>query len=734
MGKHISSIILSIILIVALASCATAPKYTSYVSIKGADCPQAEFASGDIMAQLDADGIGISDVDASWTIRFAQIDPSLGEQAYRVEVLGKIIEITGGDEKGLMYGGLEVAEQIELYGIEGVKTVEAKPYVLVRGTKVNIPMDLRTPSYTDGGLSGQSNMDDMWDIDFWHAYIEGLARDRINAISLWSLDPFPSMVKVPEYPDVALDDVWRTKVEIGTIMGNRTDSTKPEHYADIEVVKEITIEEKIEFWREVMQYAADHGVDFYIYTWNIYTFAEEGKYGITDLLDNKVTEDYFRCSVREMVKTYPLLKGIGITAGENMVFEGGTMGAELGNMAVETWLWNTYGLGINEALAEDPDRDFQLLHRLHYADFDNIADLWKDFKGDFHYSEKYSIGRMISGTNPTFVNPTYENMPADVKCYLELRQDDMFHLKFGDSYFMREYILGMPPQNRLDGMFLGSDDYVHCIDSSYVDEDFNDNLYIDNHWILFTLYGRLGYDPYLSDEYIAELLTSRYGGHNGTLLLQAMNDAYEGMRLHGTLIWFTGAQMYWEGSLENGGSYYGVNLLMKNRVALQDCGLMTMNDTALALKDGSDTSGYDMTALDVIDKMLTLGQKTIDEVALLKKDVVKGIDKQTEKEWKMLLADEEALGYLTLYYGEKLNGSMLLRRYNDTGDTSFKDQSVEALTRALGYWRQYVDLFATNYTRTELMCQGWYRDLDAVEPFILQDIETARTWKIRPIK
>ena len=36
-----------------------------------------------------------------------------------------------------------------------------------------------------------------------------MARHRYNLLSLWSLHPFPSMVRVPEYPDVALADVKR---------------------------------------------------------------------------------------------------------------------------------------------------------------------------------------------------------------------------------------------------------------------------------------------------------------------------------------------------------------------------------------------------------------------------------------------------------------------------------------------------------------------------------------------
>ena len=53
-------------------------------------------------------------------------------------------------------------------------------------------------------------------------------------------------------------------------------------------------------------------------TWNVFTYGVDGKYGITDAIDNPKTVDYFRASVREMFRTYPLLRGIGLTAGENM--------------------------------------------------------------------------------------------------------------------------------------------------------------------------------------------------------------------------------------------------------------------------------------------------------------------------------------------------------------------------------------------------------------------------------
>ena len=81
----------------------------------------------------------------------------------------------------------------------------------------------------------------------------------------------------------------------------------PAMLADKEVVKQLTIEQKIDFWRRVMQYAKDRNIDFYVMTWNIFTYGVDGKYGITDAIDNPKTVDYFRASVREMFRTYPLL-------------------------------------------------------------------------------------------------------------------------------------------------------------------------------------------------------------------------------------------------------------------------------------------------------------------------------------------------------------------------------------------------------------------------------------------
>ena len=139
----------------------------------------------------------------------------LEKEGFSLQVLnGSRYIIMANDAAGLLYGGLELAEQIATSGLEGIKAVDQqKPYMAMRGTKFNIPLDVRTPSYTDVSDAAQQNIAEMWNFDFWKEYIDNLARYRYNYISLWSLHPFPSMVKVPDYPDVALDDVQRSTVK-----------------------------------------------------------------------------------------------------------------------------------------------------------------------------------------------------------------------------------------------------------------------------------------------------------------------------------------------------------------------------------------------------------------------------------------------------------------------------------------------------------------------------------------
>ncbi len=232
-----------------------------------------------------------------------------------------------------MFG--QLAEAIRHGTFDSLTDSDHAPHIAQRGIKFNIPLDLRTPSYSDCSDAAQANIPVMWEKEFWTAQLDAMARHRYNVLSLWSLHPFPSLVKVPEFPEVALDDVWRTRERLDdTFSFAGTDMVRPAMLANHEVVKRLTIDEKIDFWRWVMRQAADRGIRVYWFTWNTFTFGAEGKHGITNDLGNEITKRYFRASVREMVRTYPLLAGFGITAGGGMPHD---MESKLGDFYEDWW-------------------------------------------------------------------------------------------------------------------------------------------------------------------------------------------------------------------------------------------------------------------------------------------------------------------------------------------------------------------------------------------------------------
>ena len=179
--------------------------------------------------------------------------------------------VLGADVTGAMYAGLAVAEAIRHSGIASIQEADCKPYIAKRGLKINVPLDARTPAYADCGDAAQQNMAVMWELDFWKAHLGQMARCRYNTVTLWNGHPFPSMVKVPDYPDVALEHVmiadidWREWFPKYAGRGGSRGVTK-EILENLKIAKKMTMDEKIAFWREVMEYGRDRGIEFHIIT------------------------------------------------------------------------------------------------------------------------------------------------------------------------------------------------------------------------------------------------------------------------------------------------------------------------------------------------------------------------------------------------------------------------------------------------------------------------------------
>jgi len=623
--------------------------------------------------------------------------------------------VSGADACGAMYGGLDVAEAIRLGTAADLKAGEHTPYIARRGIKFNIPLDARTPSYSDAGDSAQQNIPEMWSLDFWHEFLDAMARDRFNVLSLWNLHPFPSMVKVPEYPDVALDDVMRTTVKFdSTYSTSGADMVRPSHLAHLETVKKLTIAQKIAFWREVMQYAHDRGIEVYLFTWNIFTWGAEGKYGITSAQDNPVTIDYFRKSVRETLLTYPLLAGFGITAGEHMQHL-------KGEFSDEQWLWRTYGEGVRDVKELQPDRSIRLIHRLHETKLKAVTEAWKEYPGPFDFSYKYSVAHMYSSPTPPFAEPVLAELPARMRTWMTVRNDDIYSFRWGDSEYARAYIQALPGPDKLAGYYMGPDGYIWGREFISTEPDTPRQLVMEKQWYSFMLWGRLSYEPTLPDALFQRTLAARFLEAPRDKLFSAFSAASKIIPQITRFFWGD-IDLKWfpEGCLSRPSDkgWCTVKHFVEGDT-MPGCGIVnirTWRERALA---GRAVEG--ITPLQVADALETDARTTLQLLEALPQTA-------TNKELRLTIGDLKAMAYLGNYYAEKIRGAADLALFDRSGQAGQRDSAVRHLDAALDHWRRYAGV-ATSQYRPQLLTRVGYLDLNGLIENVTADITLAKEWK-----
>jgi hypothetical protein len=603
------------------------------------------------------------------------------------------IWVAGGDIAGLMYGILELAEQIRIHGPEGIKDTDQNPYMEMRGIKFNIPLDVRTPSYSDMSDAGQINIPEVWNFDFWKETIDNLAKYRFNLISLWNLHPFPSMVKVPEYPDIALNDVKRSLAIFPEYFDTRATGYDAEEItANTETILTLTIEEKTDFWKRVMQYASERNIKFFIMTWNIYTYGIDGKYGIDDDINNETTKDYYRKSVREMILTYPLLAGIGVTTGENMGEGGG--GFEI----KEDWIYDTYAQGVLDALQKEPERKIFFIHRQHEAGTKYIIQKFEPLAEnkaiEFIYSFKYAQAHVYSSLKQSY-HKNFVNEIAGKKTMWTLRNDDNYYFRWGAPDFVRKFIKNIP-YDISKGFYFGSDNYIWGTDFLSRDGHTPPRTELARQWYQWMLWGRLGYDPDISDSTFIKIIADRLDITDASSLFTAWQNA--------SMVYPVTTGFHW-GDLDF--RWYIEGCKSRPEPAQTSSGFHDVN-RFITLRPHPE-SGYrsipDYVGY-VTDHAIRAGDTLLNppEVAQILHNhadkalsLIGSIDTNGKKELSETINDIKSMAYLGKYYANKIDGAASLALFRLTKNRSDKDNAVKQLTDALEYWKLYTESAMKQY-------------------------------------
>jgi hypothetical protein len=569
------------------------------------------------------------------------------------------------------------------------------------------------------------------------------------------------MIRLENYPEVALDDVCRTTLkaegyenewgEPGLVSRNVMEN--------LEVVLEMPMDEKIRFWQKVMRHAADRGIEVYWITWNICpnsvappvepfykTYGinmeeyAEGKHGITYQMDNPVTIDYYRKAVREFLLTYPEVKGIGVTAGEHMPLEWNGYNRE-------KWLWETYGLGILDFKEEHPDREIRFIHRVWHSDMDQIMRYWKDYPDPFDVSFKFAKARLYSSPNQRFAEEHLREVyPYGLRSWWNLRNDDIFVYRWGDHEYVREFLANLPPEKFTAGYYMGSDGYVWGKEFISKDPGLSGQLEIEKHWYRFMLWGRLGYNNDLDRDFFrAKLKNHDYGddaqgggnpdeirdGGNGDDSRSGSDDFDAGLLLN---TWQYASRIiplvnlyHWRDwdhhwSVESCqarpklGGFRDVFDFVENPTHERS---MFLNPLNFALQERSGDPIILFTPFEVRDSIRFYATKALTGIRDLGR-------KDAPAEYRTLLDDISAQAYLGNYYASKISAAVELARFQLTGDELCRQSAVSELEDAYQNWLEYATI-SSNHYRPQMLARTYMLDWNELSLRILEEIELLKS-------
>ncbi|CAM4024761.1 hypothetical protein SAMN06265348_101288 [Pedobacter westerhofensis] len=138
------------------------------------------------------------------------------KEGFSITTTGDKLIISGMDDSGVLYGCLELAEQIRHTGkIPEKLNLTDQPEMVLRGTAIGLQKSDYLPGrdvyeypYTE------STFPWFYDKNLWIKYLDMLVENRYNSLYLWNGHPFSSLVRLKDYPyAVEVDDATFKKNE-----------------------------------------------------------------------------------------------------------------------------------------------------------------------------------------------------------------------------------------------------------------------------------------------------------------------------------------------------------------------------------------------------------------------------------------------------------------------------------------------------------------------------------------
>ncbi len=655
----------------------TNPVVTIRLDIKSTS-PQVQYAVKKIQELTKTNAVVISDVNSDFTIRTSIDSVKLKPEAYKIVSNGKLVEVFGGNNVGIMYGLLEVANQLKA-GKKIIESKEESPNLTFRAIKFNLPWDSyrRSPAL-------DLHYETCRDTAFWKDFLDMMVENRFNKLTLWNLHPFSFMVKTKKYPEGC----------------SVSDKDLPEWQ---------------QFWTSLFRMAKDRGIETYLVNWNIFVSAEfakahnvcdyclQGKHFVPQGDTSAITKDFYRESIRDVLNTYPDLTGLGLTLGEGM-----------GNMTAperQNWILDNYIQGMRMA-----SRKAKFIYRVPLSagtgsggatsvETEKLTrstlDTLTCFDGPinielkFNWSHAYSTPNLVK-VHGGKLNDVYWNpLPTNYSLSWMMRNEDFFMLRWGQTDFVRKHIaLNVKPH--VSGYYVGSETYIPAKDYITSLPGTSYKYAFERQWMYYKTMGRLLYNPNTSDAFFKNEYEQRFP-KQGDKIFDTQAKASIVPLVIGS--WQNGT---WDFSLYAEGFLYSTKVNNKKAqklIPLTDMAQKTPMEPSYMsvnefLANQNKLPKGKISPFHLADSLETICNEVLKNADALQ--IGKNVDLRYE------VADMKAWANLGLYFSNKLRAAVEYKRYDTSKDKKDLDKAIAWLTKATANWRSLVEVTTPVYKPVEL--------------------------------
>lgn len=668
---------LLILSLVALSCTTKQEKVSVFIE---SNYPQTEYAIANVPELFDTDAIlrihNKEEADIVVSVDERNEFPDLKQEGFILKNSGGgKWKIKGKDATGAMYGIFEIAEQFSFgKDINELQEKTVNPSLINRFVKFNLPWS----SYRSGAALSLHE-ETCRDTVFWKSFLDMMAINRLNVLSLWNMHPFMDMIKPEKYPEAS-------------------------SLSDAELL------ERKKFWKTLFQMAKERGIQTYIVNWNIFVsreFATAHKlpnYNLTgafwgDGYNSELIEDYTRECVKQVINEYPNLTGIGLTLGERM---GG-----MTNVERRDWADRTIIEGMRMA-----NRKAKLLYRAplsagksSHGTASKITEVITretldtlktpietiiSFK--YNWSHGHSSDKLFIVHGGKLTDTYWDPVPDNYSILWTVRNEDFFIHRWAEPDFVRRFIKNNLSQPYMSGCIIGSECYIPAKD--YFSNDIGNKHFryaFERQWLWYSIWGRLLYDTQTDDDLFAQQINKRFGIDYGNNLLETWKTASSYYHLLSSFYKGT-----WDATLY---SEAFTSIMRGPNIGKDRIDIITMQ--ALGNRPVLDTTQY----VNIADYVLKKGPYADHIVTPVKlsgilnknaaqiiSDLVNYRKEEPGPELEIELTDLEVLAYLQKFFAERINATLFLAEHLLL-DTELSEESIKRhLDLSIAHWEKIIEL------------------------------------------